>query len=224
MENILEIKNLNGGYKNAPILFDININIQKSNAIAITGRNGVGKSTLLKTIMGIEKSFSGEIILNTKNITNLKSYQRANLGIGWVPEGRNIFHNLSVQENLIVTQKEGYWDLEKIFSLFPRLKEKLNNKGNKLSGGEQQILSISRALLTNPKLLILDEATEGLAPIIRKEIWEVLNELQNKLTLIIVDKNLTELSKVVKNFFVMEKGQVVYEGDDIDEVHKQIAL
>ena len=176
---MLEVRNVQAGYNESKILFNINLSIQSGSCSAILGRNGMGKTTIIKSILGIIPIISGEIFFLGKKINGRPSHEISNLGIGIVPEGRHIFSNLTVRENLETFYKSNNyncnsWNLDKVLNLFPKLQSRLKNFGDQLSGGEQQMLAIGRALMTNPQLLILDEATEGLAPIIKKEIWECL--------------------------------------------------
>jgi branched-chain amino acid transport system ATP-binding protein len=185
----------------------------------LIGRNGMGKTTTVSSIMGTLASRSGSIRFDGEVITGKPAYQIAQLGIGLVPEGRQVFPNLSVRENLIATAanyagSDDPWTLERVLEFFPRLSERLDNQGNQLSGGEQQMLAIGRALMLNPRLLILDEATEGLAPLIRQEIWRRLEQLKNSgLTILLIDKNIDEFATIADRHFIVEKGQVVWQGD-----------
>ncbi len=216
---ILEVNSINAGYLKSNILFDISLKIEDGSCVSILGRNGMGKTTLIKSIMGIIPIKTGVIKFNRNKISGMPSHEISRLGIGLVPEGRHIFSNLTVKENLQTFYKTSHfiskkqWDLEKVLDLFPKLSEKLKNFGNQLSGGEQQMLAIGRALMTNPKLLILDEATEGLAPIIREEIWECLKLLKSeKLSILLIDKNINSISKLTDNNYIIEKGRNVWEG------------
>jgi branched-chain amino acid transport system ATP-binding protein len=183
------------------------------------GRNGVGKSTTIKTICRMLPA-EGQLVFDGTDLTRLSSHQVARLGIGLVPEGRRCFRDLTVEENLIVAARPGHWDLSRIAELFPRLDERRGQRASTLSGGEQQMLSIGRALMTNPRLLILDEATEGLAPLIRAEIWDAIARLKTTtgLALIVVDKSFAELRAVADHAAIMARGQVAWTGaiDDLD--------
>ena len=193
--------------------------IKEGEAVSLLGRNGMGKTTTIHTIMGIVPARSGEIVFAGNAIREWPSYLVAQKGIGLVPEGRQIFPNLTVVENLIATaanrsKSKKPWNLEKVFELFPRLASRTNNMGNQLSGGEQQMLAIGRALMTNPRLLILDEATEGLAPLIRMEIWDCLKGLKSSgQSILVVDKNIEALTRFADRHYIIEKGRVVWTGD-----------
>ena len=217
--SFLELNNLSASYGQGQVLVDINLSVFEGSVVALMGRNGMGKTTIIKCICGMIESKKGEIVFCKENILNKKSFQIASLGIGLTPEGRRIFGNLTVWENLRVAEKKGYWSNRKILNLFPRLRERKNQLGNTLSGGEQQMLSIGRALITNPKLLILDEATEGLAPIIQEEIWKVLSSIKEEgMSILIVDKSLKKLSSLADYFYLIVKGKVGWQGE-----HKEIS-
>ena len=215
---LLSIKNISAFYGKSQALFDVSLEVKVGEVVALMGRNGVGKSTTIRAICNLTPATSGEITLAGKNIAKLASHKVAQLGIGLVPEGRRCFPNLTVYENLVATAREGSqnqssWDLEKINTLFPRLTERYNQVASTLSGGEQQMLAIGRALLTNPKLLILDEATEGLAPIVRQEIWAAIRQLREAgQSILLVDKTLSELLPVCDHCFILEKGESVWHG------------
>lgn len=210
---MLTLNNLNAGYGQAHILFDMTFEAKAGEIISLIGRNGNGKSTTIKTIIGMIKPTGGTISFDGKIINRMAPNAIARLGIGLVPEGRRVFPSLNVEENLIATSRPGQWTLKRVVELFPRLEERKRQSAHTLSGGEQQMLAIGRALLTNPKLLILDEATEGLAPIIRVEIWRCLHELK-KLgqTILVVDKNLSEMASLVDRHNIVDKGRVVWAG------------
>ncbi len=211
--SLLKVQNIQAFYGSAQALFDVSFSIQEGDVVALMGRNGVGKSTTIRSILNLTPIRSGQIQFNGKNIAALSVHKTAQLGIGLVPEGRRCFPNLTVYENLIATQRKGFWNVDKINQLFPRLAERCQQYAATLSGGEQQMLAIGRALLTNPKLLILDEATEGLAPVVRQEIWRVLKKLREQgQSILIIDKTLTELLPICDNCFILEKGQSVWSG------------
>lgn len=213
MNNFLEIKSLKAWYGASQALFDVNLDIKEGEIVALLGRNGMGKSTTIKSICGLMNKFDGEINFNKISLLGMPSYKIAQLGIGLVPEGRRAFSNLTVLENLIATSVEGEWTLEKVFELFPKLEERKFQGAYSLSGGEQQMLVIGRALMTNPKLLILDEATEGLSPTIRLEIWKVIEILKNKnISILIIDKSLKQLQSLADKFYILEKGRTVWKG------------
>ena len=213
MDKLLKVKSLKSWYGASQALFDVNLEINQGEIVALLGRNGMGKSTTIKSICGLINKYEGEIKFNNISLIKHPSYKIAQLGIGLVPEGRRAFSNLSVLENLIATAVYGEWDLEAIYNLFPRLEERKNQMAFSLSGGEQQMLVIGRALMTNPKLLILDEATEGLSPTIRSEIWKVIEVLKNKsASILIIDKSLKQLLDLADNFYILEKGRTVWNG------------
>lgn len=211
--SLLEVNDLSAFYNGSLALSEVDFLVNKGSVIALMGRNGVGKTTLIHCVCGLIKEKSGQIKFNSVSINKLIDFQIAKLGIGLVPEGRRIFSNLTVHENLLVSARKGEWDLRKIYDLFPRLFDRKYQLSSSLSGGEQQMLSIGRALMTNPKLLILDEATEGLSPLIQKEIWNVVATIKNSgLSIIIVDKSLEKLSKVADYFYFLVKGRVAWNG------------
>ncbi len=210
---LLRVANITSFYDQAQALFDVSLSINEGEVVALMGRNGVGKSTTIRAILNLTPAKTGSIEFNSKEISKLPSYKTAQLGIGLVPEGRRCFANLNVNENLIATARKGQWDIDKVHKLFPILAQRSQQSAATLSGGEQQMLAIGRALLTNPKLLILDEATEGLAPLIRQEIWQAIHLLRDEgLSLLIVDKTLKELLPVCDACFILEKGQTVWNG------------
>ena len=215
---MLSVKGLEAGYGSSKVLFGIDLNLNEGQLVAMMGRNGMGKTTTVRAITGLTPASSGSIKLAGKDITKLKPYQIGQAGVALVPEGRQIFPTLDVRENLTATASDrsgkGYWTLERVFDQFPQLKERASQLGSALSGGEQQMLAIGRALLTNPRLLILDEATEGLAPIIRQEIWKTLETLKSQgQTILVIDKNLEEVVRVADHAYVLVKGQVAWEGN-----------
>ena len=213
MNSFLEIKSLKAWYGASQALFDVNLDIKEGEIVALLGRNGMGKSTTIKSICGLMNKFDGQINFNKISLLGMPSYKIAQLGIGLVPEGRRAFSNLTVLENLIATSVEGEWTVEKVFELFPKLEERKFQGAYSLSGGEQQMLVIGRALMTNPKLLILDEATEGLSPTIRLEIWKVIEILKNKnISILIIDKSLKQLQSLADKFYILEKGRTVWKG------------
>ena len=206
-------------YGQSQVLFGIDLKINQGEVVTLIGRNGMGKTTTINSIMGLVKIKSGLIIFDGNHVQNKPPYKVARTGIGLVPEGRQIFPNLSVYENLEATSSNRYnnsnpWTLNRVLQLFPRLNDRLKNMGNQLSGGEQQMLAIGRALMTNPRLLILDEATEGLAPLIKKEIWDCLKGLKsNGQSILVVDKNIKALTDLADRHYIMEKGRIVWIGD-----------
>ena len=214
---MLEIRSLETSYGRSQVLFGIDLQIGKSEVVSLLGRNGMGKTTTVRSIMGITPPKSGTISFEGEAIERLPSYRVAQKGIGLVPEGRQVFPNLTVRENLVATARGGAWTLERVFKLFPHLEARQANYGNQLSGGEQQMLAIARALMTNPRLLILDEATEGLAPRIRGEIYRSIEELKAQgLSLLVIDKDVKALTRVADRHYVLEKGRVVWSGSSRD--------
>ena len=220
--SLLSLSSLKAYYGESQALFDVNIEINEGEIVALMGRNGTGKSTTVKSIFQMIPT-KGKLLFSDKNLSNLKSFQISRLGVGLVPEGRRIFGQLSVQENLIAASREGKWNLEEINSLFPKLRERSGQIASSLSGGEQQMLAIARALMTNPRLLVLDEATEGLAPIIRQEIWSAIKTLKNDtgLAILIIDKSIKELRQICDGVVILEKGSTVWQGN-IDQLTSEI--
>ena len=220
--SLLSLSSLKAYYGEGQALFDVNLEINEGEIIALMGRNGTGKSTTVKSIFQMIPT-KGQLLFSDKNLSNLKSFQISRLGVGLVPEGRRIFGQLSVQENLIAASREGKWNLEEINSLFPKLRERSGQIASSLSGGEQQMLAIARALMTNPRLLVLDEATEGLAPIIRQEIWSAIKTLKNDtgLAILIIDKSIKELRQICDGVVILEKGSTVWQGN-IDQLTSEI--
>lgn len=216
---MLELRDITAGYGSSQVLFGVSLSISQGQVVTLLGRNGMGKTTTVRAIMGLNRITAGSISFNNQLLHRLPPYRIARCGIGLVPEGRQIFPTLSVRENLLATAANhrcipSPWNLPRIYSLFPRLAERETHSGANLSGGEQQMLAIGRALMTNPLLLILDEATEGLAPIIREEIWQCLELLkQQGESILIIDKNLDALMRVSDRHYIMEKGHIVHQGD-----------
>ena len=210
---MLEVRHLETAYGRSQVLFGIDLEVGARQVVSLLGRNGMGKTTTVRSIMGITRPRSGSITFENRELNTLPSYRIAQAGIGLVPEGRQVFPNLTVRENLIATARKGPWTMERVSKLFPHLELRKNNYGNQLSGGEQQMLAIARALMTNPKLLILDEATEGLAPLVRAEIYRSIGELKSEgLSILLIDKDVRALCRVTDRHYVLEKGRVVWQG------------
>ena len=215
---MLKVRNLRAAYGSSQVLHGVDLDIAAGEVVTLLGRNGMGKTTSVSSIVGVMESRQGEIELEGKRIERLASHQVAKLGIGLVPEGRQIFPNLTVRENLVATaanrgRRGNAWTLPRVYEFFPRLAERETNMGNQLSGGEQQMLAIGRALMTNPKLLILDEATEGLAPLIRLEIWNCLDRLKGEgLSILVIDKNVAALTRLADRHYMLEKGRIMWSG------------
>jgi branched-chain amino acid transport system ATP-binding protein len=215
---MLRVEAINTFYGSNQALFDVSLEVGEHEVVTLLGRNGMGKSTTVKSILALQPARTGQISFAGRSIERLASYQIARLGIGLVPEGRQIFPNLSVRENMLASAANRHgaaepFTLDAVLALFPRLGERLGHYGNQLSGGEQQMLAIARALLTNPTLLILDEATEGLAPLIRAEIWRVLALLKDRgLAILVIDKHLDQLLALADRHIILEKGAVVWSG------------
>lgn len=216
---MLTVDHVDSGYGGGQVLFDVSLTIGQGEVVSLMGKNGMGKTTLIRTIMGMLPLRKGEIHFNGRATGGMAMHRIAAMGLGWVPEGRLIFPSLSVEENLVATAarrkgQEHTWTLEKVYALFPRLHERRSNGGGQLSGGEQQMLAIGRALMTNPKLLILDEATEGLAPKIRQEIWQTLSQIKETgQSILVVDKDVKALSKLADRHYMIEKGRVAWQGN-----------
>jgi branched-chain amino acid transport system ATP-binding protein len=218
MANALELRHVRAGYGETDVLADINLTLGKGESVSVIGRNGVGKSTLLATIMGHTTLHEGEILLGDNRLNRVHIYDRALMGLGFVPQEREIFPSLTVRENLDVGARSGPWTKERVFDLFPNLKNRLDNKGNQLSGGEQQMLAIARALLTNPSVLLMDEPTEGLAPVIVEGLAAVLRELRDSgdLSIVLVEQNSRVALRFAPRTVVMDRGRIVYDGASTD--------
>lgn len=220
MSALLSIENVESGYGQSQVLFGISFALPAGQMTTLLGRNGMGKTTTLKVLFGLLPAWKGEIRFLGERINGFSTEKIARMGVALVPEGRQIFPNLTVEENLaaFADNRSGHkdpWDIDKIHALFPRLKERGNNMGNELSGGEQQMLAIGRALMTNPYLLILDEATEGISPLIRREIWEVLGRLKTAgQTILVIDKYLKEIQRVADRHIFIEKGTIPWSGSN----------
>jgi len=219
---MLEVRDLQTAYGRSQVLFGVSLEIRPGQVATLLGRNGMGKTTTVRSIMGIVRPQQGTISFQNASLVGLPSYRIAQAGIGLVPEGRQVFPNLTVRENLLATaanRRGGRdpWTLERVYILFPNLKARRNNYGNQLSGGEQQMLAIGRALMTNPRLLILDEATEGLAPLVRSEIYRSIERLKAEgLSILVIDKDVKALTRVAQVHYVLEKGRVVWSGSSAD--------
>jgi branched-chain amino acid transport system ATP-binding protein len=216
---LVEARGLNTYYGASHVLRGVDFTIRSGETIGLMGRNGMGKTTLLKSMLGLLEPGSGRVLVRGRDMTRAAAHRIARAGIAYVPEGRGIFPNLSVRENLIMAAGKGSegrddWSLERVLETFPRLRERLRHGGQQLSGGEQQMLTIARALLTNPDLLILDEATEGLAPLVAQEIWRILDRIRETgISSIVVDKNFQAVSAISDRNVILVKGQVVFDGD-----------
>jgi len=215
---LLEVSNIETCYGLSQVLFGVSLPVAPGEMVTLMGRNGMGKTTTVRSIMGLTPAMTGSIRFDGSEIRGLAAYQVAKLGIGLVPEGRQVFPNLTAQENLIATAANRSraaepWTLDKVCALFPRLGERIANMAHQLSGGEQQMLAIGRALMTNPRLLILDEATEGLAPLIRAEIWHCLTRLKAAgQSILVIDKNVEALIRIADRHYLIERGKVVWTG------------
>jgi len=215
---MLAVEALEAAYGVSQVLFGVSFRVDSGEVVTLLGRNGMGKTTTVRAIMGILRPRSGTVRFDGRMLAGLPSYRVARAGLGLVPEGRQIFPNLTVRENLVATAanrgaRSDPWNLAKVFALFPRLAERRANLGNQLSGGEQQMLAIARALMTNPRLLILDEATEGLAPLIRADIYRSIEKMKAAgLSILVIDKDVKALTRIADRHFVLEKGRVVWSG------------
>lgn len=213
MTALARLEQLEVFYGASQALYGVDLEIGAGQAVALMGRNGMGKTTTIRTLCRIQPLFRGKVWLGGRDITALPSFRAARLGIGLVPEGRRCFATLTVTENLIAAARPGAWTLQRVQNFFPRLAERADQTASTLSGGEQQMLAIGRALMTNPRLLVLDEATEGLAPVIRQEIWAAIGQLKHEgLSLLIVDKTLSELLPLADACVILERGQSVWHG------------
>jgi branched-chain amino acid transport system ATP-binding protein len=219
---MLAVDGLEAAYGLSQVLFGVTLRVEAGEVVTLLGRNGMGKTTTVRSIMGIMRPKAGTIHFAGQALSGLPAYRVARAGLGLVPEGRQIFPNLTVRENLVATAANrggstDPWTLEKVFGLFPRLQERQDNMGNQLSGGEQQMLAVARALMTNPRLLILDEATEGLAPLIRADIYRSIEQMKAAgLSILVIDKDVKALTRVADRHYVLEKGRVVWSGSSAD--------
>jgi branched-chain amino acid transport system ATP-binding protein len=215
MPDLLNIQGLTAGYGEAVVLSDVTFKFAEGHALALLGRNGMGKTTLVNSIIGVTRHISGTISLDGRDITGLRPDQRAHAGIGWVPQERNIFRSLTVEENMTAVARPGPWTLAKVYTMFPRLAERRRNLGNQLSGGEQQMLAIGRALILNPRIILLDEPLEGLAPILITELLAALRRIirEEGLSAILVEQNAQKILSVTDQAIIIERGSIVYQGN-----------
>jgi branched-chain amino acid transport system ATP-binding protein len=216
-EYLIHAEELHTFYGSSHVLHGVSFRVGRGEAVGLMGRNGMGKTTLLKTILGLVRPRIGAVRLKGRDVTGEPAHRIARAGIAYVPEGRGIFPNLSVRENLVMAARPGAWTLSKVLETFPRLRERIGHGGGQLSGGEQQMLTIGRALMTNPELLILDEATEGLAPRIAQDIWRIVRQVRESgIAAVIVDKNFRAVNRITDRNVILVKGRVVYEGPAAD--------
>jgi len=219
---MLSVRNLQSAYGASQVLFDVALDIAEGEVVTLLGRNGMGKTTTVRSIMGLLPPKAGEVRFGGRAVSGSPPEKIARCGIGLVPEGRQVFPTLSVRENLVATasnrlKRAQPWTLERVYRLFPRLEERAGQSARTLSGGEQQMLAVGRALMTNPKLLILDEATEGLAPVIRAEIWSCIEVLKAQgQSILLIDKNINVLKRIADRHYILEKGRTVWSGSSVD--------
>ena len=218
MPDLLNVQGLTAGYGEAIVLTDVTFKLAEGQALALLGRNGMGKTTLVNSIIGVTRHIGGTITLDGRDITAMRPDQRAHAGIGWVPQERNIFRSLTVEENMTAIEQPGPWTLAKVYTMFPRLAERRHNLGNQLSGGEQQMLAIGRALILNPRIMLLDEPLEGLAPILIAELLIALRKIirEEGLSAILVEQNAQKILGVTDQAIIIERGGIVYQGDSAD--------
>ncbi|SDE45918.1 ABC transporter ATP-binding protein [Ruegeria marina] len=216
--SLLSLTNVSAFYGPSQALFKVSLRVAEGQVVALMGRNGMGKTTTVKTIFRMLPVAGGELLFDGHDLRRLASHRAAKLGLGLVPEGRRCFPNLTVEENLIAAARPGHWDFKRVAQLFPRLEERRSQSAASLSGGEQQMLAIGRALMTNPRLLVLDEATEGLAPIVRQEIWKAIGTLKHEsgLAILVIDKSLKELARIADEAVVLQRGETVWHGPMAD--------
>ncbi|WP_201861904.1 ABC transporter ATP-binding protein [Microvirga soli] len=212
MSDLLTLQKVSAGYGDAIVVSNIDLHLKPGESLAVLGRNGTGKTTLLNTIIGVTRHRGGSIMLDGQNLTTTRSDKRAHAGIGWVPQERNIFKSLTVEENLTAISRPGPWNVNRVYEMFPRLKERRTNMGNQLSGGEQQMLAVARALVLNPKLLLLDEPTEGLAPIIIEELLAALTRIirGEGMSAIVVEQHAKKILGVTDNALILDRGTIVH--------------
>ncbi|NYZ13681.1 ABC transporter ATP-binding protein [Azospirillum sp. RWY-5-1] len=221
-EALLEVEKLSAGYGDARVLDDVSFRLDQGGSLALLGRNGMGKTTLLTSLIGLTRRHGGRIRLAGRDLTAVPTHRRALAGLGWVPQERDIFPSLTVEENLTAIATGGAWTLDRVYDLFPRLMERRSNMGNQLSGGEQQMLAIARALMLDPKVLLLDEPMEGLAPLIVQELFRIIQRMieRDGLAVILVEQHAHQILPLTRDAMILERGRVVYSGDSrrlIDE-------
>jgi branched-chain amino acid transport system ATP-binding protein len=226
MSELLRIEKLTAGYGEAIVLSDLSLVVAEGQSVALLGRNGMGKTTLVNSVVGVTRYVGGAIRLDGRSIERLRPDQRAHAGVGWVPQERNIFKSLTVHENLTAVARPGQWTPERIYALFPRLRERQRNLGNQLSGGEQQMLAVGRALILNPRILLLDEPLEGLAPILVEELLVAFQRVirEEGTSAIVVEQNAQKILGVTDRAVILERGTVVYEGDSASLKHDRATL
>jgi len=214
MAELLRMENVWSGYGEAVVLEDVSLALEEAGSLALLGRNGMGKTTLLATLIGAARLMKGAIRFGGEDISRVAGYRRAHAGLGWVPQERDIFASLTVEENLTVVARSGPWDLPRVYRTFPRLAERRGNMGNQLSGGEQQMLAMARALMTNPKVLLLDEPLEGLAPLIVQELLRIIDEMvaEGRMAVILVEQHAHQILKLTRHAVVLERGRVAWQG------------
>jgi len=214
MSELLRLENVWAGYGDAVVLEDVSLTLNAGDSLSLLGRNGMGKTTLLATLMGVTRQRRGQILYCGKDISHMPSHLRAQAGLGWVPQERDIFRSLTVEENLTVVARPGDWTLARVYEMFPRLKERRGNLGNQLSGGEQQMLAMGRALMLNPKVLLLDEPLEGLAPLIAQELLHITSRMvaEGRMAVILVEQHARQILPITRQALVLERGRVVYSG------------
>ena len=215
MADLLSLEGVRAGYGEAIVVSDITLTLAEGRSLAVLGRNGVGKTTLINTIIGVTRHRGGRVLLGERDVTRLRPDERARAGIGWTPQERNIFRSLTVEENLTAVARPGPWSLARIYEMFPRLAERRANLGNQLSGGEQQMLAIGRALVLNPKLLLLDEPTEGLAPVIVEELLAALRRIirTEGLSAFVIEQHAKKILSVTDNAVILERGMIVHRAE-----------
>jgi len=222
---MLSISKLQSGYGKKHIIHDVTMRIDAGEVVSLLGRNGMGKTTSLRTIMGLTPAWDGTIEFDGRMITHATPNAISRYGIGYVPEGRGIFPNLTVRENLVMAARPGRWTLHRVYGLFPRLRERETNWGHQLSGGEQQMLSIGRALMLNPSLMLLDEVTEGLAPLVQQEIWECLRVISGDgIAILVVDKNIKALLPLARRHYIIQKGEICWTGTSAELAANRASL